>query len=106
MSVGPEAHADPVPERSPVAEAWRQVVAPPPREATKSWEVEAIPVTVKIDEVEFPRVPLPTLKVVAKRFVDEAVVEKKLVEVEFEVVELSPVKFWRVEEPRVRNPVE
>jgi hypothetical protein len=39
---------------------------------------------------------------VKKRFVVEPVVAKKLVEVELVVVELFPVKFWKVEEPRVR----
>jgi hypothetical protein len=43
----------------------------PPSDETKSCEVDAVPVTVKIDEVAL----------VEKRLVDDAVVLKKLVEV-------------------------
>ena len=51
-------------------------------------------------------VMLPVFNEVEKRFVDEAVVLKKLVLVEFVVVEVRAVKFCRVVEPRVKNPVE
>jgi len=53
--------------------------------------------------VTAPRVVLPAVRVVAKRFVLDAVVAKKFVVVAAVPVALRKVKFWRVEEPVTRR---
>lgn len=102
----PDPQADPVDEINPVADTWRQLVPLPPSDETKSCEVEAVPVTVRIDdvalvlkkfvllavvakrvvevalvEVTLPKRASAMLALVPKRLVDDAVVEKKLVDV-------------------------
>ena len=72
----PDPQAVPVFNTRPLAATCRQPVVPPPIPRYSS-EVEAVPVTERIDVVAC----------VEKRFVEEATLEKKLVEVEFVVVD-------------------
>ena len=75
-------------ETNPLAAIDTQPAVPPPM-PKNSCEVEAVPVTVRIDEVAK----------VEKRLVKVPLVEKKLVLVLLVEVLLIPVKFWNVDDP-------
>ena len=77
-------------------------LVPVARVKVKAWRVDE-PVASKFDELNVPeRARLPPVAVVKKRFVVEPVVAKKLVVVAFVLVLFCAVKFWRVDDPRVR----